>query len=67
MGLLDAGIDHFLEDIGVLGEVDKQLLFFLHVSVGVSVHLMGVVEKQIVLARQLYPHVLNLVRASAPE
>lgn len=65
MRLLDAGIYHFLEDICVLCEVDQQLLLFLHVSVGVCVNLVGVVEKEVVLACELYSNVLDLVRTGA--
>jgi hypothetical protein len=49
MRLLNTGVDHFLKHICVLSEVDKQLLFLLHVAVGIGVYLVSVVEKQIVL------------------
>ena len=49
LGLFDARVGHLYEDICILVEVHHQLLFLLHLSEGVFVDHMCVVEEQIVL------------------
>ena len=48
MGFFDARIDHFDEDVGVLVELDHELLDFLHLTESVLVDDMGVMEKEVV-------------------
>ena len=49
MRLLDAGVHHLYQDVGVVAELDHQLLVFLHVAEGVLVDDVRVVEEQVVL------------------
>jgi hypothetical protein len=43
--LLNAAIDHLDENIGILVEFNHQLLLILHLSEGVLIHTVGIVEK----------------------
>lgn len=61
MRFLDTAVDHFDEDVGVLVELNHELLLFLHVPEVVFLDGVAVVEKQIVLRCQLNPYILNIV------
>ena len=56
---LDARVDHFDQDVGVVGELNHQLLVLLHVTEAVFVDDVRVVEEQIVLTSQLDLDVLE--------
>ena len=49
MRLLDAGVDHLDKDIGVLIEVDHQLLCFLHLTEAIFFNKVSVVEEEVIL------------------
>lgn len=49
MRLFDAGVDHLYEDVGIFMEFNHKFLHFLHLSEGVFVYDVGVVEEQVVL------------------
>ena len=59
--LLDARVGHFDENIGILAEIDHQLLLFLHLPKAVLCDHMCVMEEEIILRCQLHLHFLNLV------
>lgn len=54
MGLFDALVQHFHQNVVVVVEFHHQLLRVLHRFERVIVHKMGVVEEQIVFRSQLY-------------
>ena len=61
MWVLDATIGHFNEDIGILLEINHQFLLLLHVPELVFIHAVRVVEEQVVLTRQFYLDLLDLI------
>ena len=58
--VLDARISHLDEYVGILLEIDHEFLLLLHVPEFVLIYAVGVVEKQVVLARQLHLHLMDL-------
>ena len=64
MRLLDAGVDHFYQDICVVRELDHQLLVLLHRSEAVLVDDVRVVEEQVILRGQFDLDVLKIVRVA---
>ena len=58
--VLDARISHLDEYVGILLEIDHEFLLLLHVPEFVLIYTVGVVEKQVVLARQLHLHLMDL-------
>ena len=61
MRLLDAGVDHLDQNVGIIAELDHQLLVLLHVAEAVLVDDVSVVEEQIVLTSQLNFDVLESI------
>jgi len=61
MRLFDARVGHLDEDSSVLLEGDHELLFLLHLTERVLGDNVRVMEEEVVLARQLHLHVLDLV------
>ena len=67
VGLLDAGVCHLYENVSVFLEVDHQLLVFLHLSKGILIHSVSVMEEQVVLACEFDLNVLDAVLADSAE
>ena len=67
MRIFDARICHLDENVGILLEVDHEFLLLLHVAELVLVNVMRIVEEQVVLACQLYLHLVDLIRVGAIE
>ena len=61
MRVFDARIGHLDENVGILLEVNHELLLLLHVAELVLVNVMRVVEEQVVLTCQLNLHLVDLV------
>ena len=61
MRLLDARVDHLDKDIGVLVEVDHQLLCFLHLTEAIFFNQVGVVEEEVILWGQLQFYILDVI------
>lgn len=61
MWLLDARVDHFNENVGVVREFYHELLVLLHHPEAVLVDNMCVVEEQVIFRGQLDLHVLEVV------
>ena len=66
MGFFDAWVDHLDEDFVELVERDHQLLLFLHLAEAVLCQQQRVMEKHIVLARELNLYVFDLGLAMSP-
>ena len=62
--ILDARVCHLYKDVCILLEVYHQLLLLLHVTELVLIYTVCVVEEQVVLARQLYLDLVDLILAS---
>ena len=59
--VFDGRIGHLDKYVRILLEVDHELLLLLHVAELVLVNTVRVVEKQVVLAGQLYLHLVDLI------
>ena len=57
--LLNARVDHLDQDVGVVGELNHELLVLLHVTEAVLVDDVGVVEEKVVLTGQLNLDILE--------
>jgi len=65
VGIFDAGVSHFDKDVGVLLEVDHQLLLLLHVAEFVFINTVRVVEEQIVFTGKLHFDFMDQTLASS--
>ena len=61
MWVLDSRIGHFDENVCIFLEVDHELLLLLHVTELVFVNAVCIVEKQVILTRQLDLHLMDLI------
>ena len=59
--ILDSRIGHFDKNVCIFLEVNHELLLLLHVTELVFVHAVCIVEKQVILTRQLDLHLMDLI------
>jgi hypothetical protein len=57
----NAAVNHFNKDAGIVRELNHQLLVLLHLSKGVFIHSMSVVEEEVILRCQLNSHILDMI------
>jgi len=61
MWVFNARIGHLDENVGILLEVDHELLLLLHVAELIFVHAVRIVEEQVILTCQFNLHLMDLV------
>ena len=61
MWVFNARIGHLDENVGILLEVDHELLLLLHVAELIFVNAVRIVEEQVILTCQFNLHLMDLV------
>jgi len=61
MRLLDAGVDHFHQDIGIVIKFDHKLLLLLHGTEAILIYQVCIMEEEVILWSELHFNILDVI------